>query len=131
MVERSVNLLNSLSSERVRWDETNESFKSQMNTIIGDCLLNSAFMSYAGYYDQGMRLNLFNQWKRQLIESDIQFRKDISRTEVHFFFYFSFQINSIFANIFLSIFPMRMRDYAGTKKMGYLLMKYVPRMQSC
>ena len=47
-VERSVALLKSLSSEKERWETGSESFKNQMATIIGDVLLSTAFMAYAG-----------------------------------------------------------------------------------
>ena len=47
-VERSVALLKSLASERERWETGSESFKAQMATIVGDVLLSSAFMAYAG-----------------------------------------------------------------------------------
>jgi hypothetical protein len=47
-VERSVGLLHSLGDERKRWEASSETFKSQMATIVGDVLLSSAFMAYAG-----------------------------------------------------------------------------------
>jgi dynein heavy chain 1 len=47
-VERSVALLESLTSEKVRWEAGSETFKNQMATIIGDVLISSAFMAYAG-----------------------------------------------------------------------------------
>ena len=47
-VDRSVALLKSLDGEKQRWEAGSETFKSQMSTIIGDVLLSSAFMSYAG-----------------------------------------------------------------------------------
>ena len=80
-VDRSVNLLNSLSSERARWESSNESFSSQMQTILGDCILNAAFITYAGYYDQIIRNGLFNQWSKRLTETNVPIRKDISRNE--------------------------------------------------
>lgn len=49
-VERSVALLNSLASEKQRWETGSETFKNQMATIIGDVLLSSAFMAYGGKY---------------------------------------------------------------------------------
>lgn len=51
-VDRSIALLKSLVIERERWEATSETFKSQMSTIIGDVLLSSAFLAYAGYFDQ-------------------------------------------------------------------------------
>ena len=47
-VERSVALLDSLGGEKGRWEAGSVTFKNQMATIIGDVLLSSAFMAYAG-----------------------------------------------------------------------------------
>lgn len=80
-VDRSIALLKSLSSERQRWEATSETFKNQMATIAGDVLLASAFLSYAGYYDQQYRQNLFNNWCTHLQQANILFRSDLARTE--------------------------------------------------
>ncbi|XP_048259760.1 cytoplasmic dynein 1 heavy chain 1-like isoform X2 [Haliotis rufescens] len=80
-VERSVALLNSLSSEKQRWEAGSETFKNQIATIIGDVLLSSAFMAYGGYFDQSMRHNLFTSWCTHLQKAMILFRNDLARTE--------------------------------------------------
>ncbi|VDN96525.1 unnamed protein product [Rodentolepis nana] len=80
-VERSVALIESLSSERTRWESGSETFRSQMATIIGDCLLSSAFMAYAGYFDQSLRLSLVSSWALHLKNAGIQFRPDLARAE--------------------------------------------------
>ncbi|VDN16966.1 unnamed protein product, partial [Dibothriocephalus latus] len=80
-VERSVALIKSLSSERTRWEAGSETFRSQMATIIGDCLLSSAFMAYGGYFDQSLRLSLISTWAIHLKAADIQFRQDLARVE--------------------------------------------------
>lgn len=54
-MDRSIALLKSLGIERERWEATSETFKSQMATIIGDVLLSSAYLAYAGYFDQHVR----------------------------------------------------------------------------
>ncbi|XP_054005626.1 dynein heavy chain, cytoplasmic isoform X1 [Hylaeus anthracinus] len=80
-VDRSIALLKSLVIERERWEATSETFKSQMSTIIGDVLLSSAFLAYAGYFDQHYRQNLFSTWCEHLQHANLQFRPDIARTE--------------------------------------------------
>ncbi|KAK3093975.1 hypothetical protein FSP39_022394 [Pinctada imbricata] len=80
-VERSVALLNSLGNEKQRWEATSETFKSQMSTIIGDVLLSSAFMAYAGYFDQQMRRNLFTSWSSHLTQAHVTYRNDLARVE--------------------------------------------------
>ncbi|XP_043279701.1 dynein heavy chain, cytoplasmic isoform X3 [Venturia canescens] len=80
-VDRSIALIKSLVIERERWEATSETFRSQMSTIIGDVLLSSAFLAYAGYFDQHYRQNLFTTWCQHLQHANIQFRGDIARTE--------------------------------------------------
>ena len=81
-VNRSRALLNSLASERRRWEEGSEQFKTQMSTIVGDVLLSSAFMAYGGYFDQQFRHSLLTRWKSQLQQSNIKFKADLALTEV-------------------------------------------------
>ncbi|KAF8560528.1 hypothetical protein P879_02533 [Paragonimus westermani] len=80
-VERSVALIKSLSSERVRWDSGAETFKAQMATLIGDCLLSSAFMAYGGFFDQHLRASLLATWCQHLKAVDIHFRSDLALVE--------------------------------------------------
>ncbi|XP_054277851.1 dynein heavy chain, cytoplasmic-like isoform X3 [Macrosteles quadrilineatus] len=80
-VDRSIALLKSLGIERERWEATSETFKSQMATIIGDVLLSSAYLAYAGYFDQHYRHNLFSAWCQHLTQAGLSFRPDIALTE--------------------------------------------------
>ena len=80
-VDRSMSLLKSLGIEQERWQETSEGFKSQMSTLVGDVFLSSAFLSYAGYFDQQSRQNLYTAWKHHMDMANIQYRPDMARTE--------------------------------------------------
>jgi len=80
-VGRSMALLGSLSSERTRWDIASHEFKSQMENIAGDVLLSSAFVAYAGFFDQQTRTTLFDLWRAHLRQSAIKFRHDLALTE--------------------------------------------------
>ena len=73
-VDRSMSLLKSLGIEKDRWQVTSESFKSQMSTLIGDVFLSSAFLSYAGYFDQQSRQMLFANWKAHLVDNNVAHR---------------------------------------------------------
>ncbi|MEQ2165500.1 Cytoplasmic dynein 1 heavy chain 1 [Goodea atripinnis] len=79
-VNRSTALLKSLSAERERWEKTSETFKNQMSTIVGDCLLSAAFITYAGYFEQQMRQNLFTTWSHHLQQANIQVLNSIKRS---------------------------------------------------
>ena len=52
-----------------------------METLIGDVLLSSAFLAYAGYFDQQLRDTLFSTWSSHLVQAGISFRQDLARTE--------------------------------------------------
>ena len=80
-VERSMALLTSLSSERIRWNTASHEFKSQMENIAGDVLLSSAFLAYAGFFDQQSRTTLFDLWRANLHQSLIKFRNDLALNE--------------------------------------------------
>ena len=73
-VNRSVKLLTSLSSERVRWEEGSRDFETQTNTIVGDVLLAAAFLTYSGYYDQQYRKAMLEDWCHRLSLSGIKYK---------------------------------------------------------
>ncbi|KAF2473666.1 uncharacterized protein BDR25DRAFT_256486 [Lindgomyces ingoldianus] len=73
-VDRSVRLLDSLSSERSRWEESSKSFDSQIDTIVGDVLVAAAFIAYGGYYDQQYRKTMMEDWLHHLSLSGISFK---------------------------------------------------------
>lgn len=83
-VDRSVALLKSLATERSRWEASSETFKAQMSTIAGDVLLSSAFLAYAGYFDQHYRQSLVHSWSNHLQQANIKFRSDLALVEVRF-----------------------------------------------
>lgn len=80
-VDRSMRLLNSLSSERGRWEESSKTFQVQMETIIGDVFLASAFLAYAGLYDQQYRRAMLEDWSLQLSASGISFKPQNALSE--------------------------------------------------
>ncbi|KAA8652525.1 dynein heavy chain [Aspergillus tanneri] len=80
-VDRSVRLLDSLSSERTRWEEGSKSFETQINTLVGDVLIAAAFLAYAGLYDQQFRKAMVDDWVNQLVQSGITFKPHNPITE--------------------------------------------------
>jgi dynein heavy chain 1 len=61
-VDRSIGLFKSLAIEKERLEASSETFRTQMSTIVGDTLLSSAFLAYAGYFYQQFRHSLFSRW---------------------------------------------------------------------
>ena len=80
-VDRSVKLLDSLSSERVRWEEGSKSFETQINTLVGDVLVAAAFLAYSGLYDQTFRKTMMEDWLHQLQLSGISIKQHNPVTE--------------------------------------------------
>ncbi|KAK3294055.1 dynein heavy chain, N-terminal region 1-domain-containing protein [Chaetomium fimeti] len=80
-VDRSVKLLDSLSSERTRWEEGSKSFETQISTLVGDVLVAAAFLAYSGLYDQTFRKSMMEDWLHQLHLSGIQFKQHNPMTE--------------------------------------------------
>ncbi|KAF8253571.1 hypothetical protein K440DRAFT_576363 [Wilcoxina mikolae CBS 423.85] len=80
-VDRSVKLLDSLSSERIRWDEGSKSFETQIGTLVGDVLVSAAFLAYSGLYDQQYRKAMADDWFNHLHLSGIEFKQHNPITE--------------------------------------------------
>lgn len=77
-VVRADALLNSLQEEKARWQSTSESFNQQMATLIGDCLLSSAFLTYSGIFDHRIRLLLMEEWVDIVKSLNIPFRDELN-----------------------------------------------------
>ena len=80
-VNRSVKLLDSLSSERLRWEEGSKSFETQISTIVGDVLVAAAFLAYGGLFDQQFRKAMIDDWLGHLALSGIQYKTPNPITE--------------------------------------------------
>ena len=59
-IELANRLVGGLASENVRWAESVKQFKIQENTLPGDVLLITAFVSYVGCFTKQYRLDLMN-----------------------------------------------------------------------
>ncbi|KAF2719116.1 hypothetical protein K431DRAFT_286998 [Polychaeton citri CBS 116435] len=80
-VDRSMRLLDSLSSERVRWEESSRTFEVQMDTLIGDVFQAAAFLAYGGLYDQQYRRAMLEDWSSHLSASGVRFKAENALAE--------------------------------------------------
>lgn len=68
-LEAAEKLVNGLAGENKRWTATVVVLKENTKSIIGDCLLASAFVSYIGAFSSNFRLNLWqNIWIPDIIQ---------------------------------------------------------------
>lgn len=80
-VDRSMKLLESLSSEKGRWEAGSRTFDAEMGTIVGDVLLSAAFLAYGGFFDQHYREVMWQDWSSHLHDASIKFKQELSLTE--------------------------------------------------
>ena len=76
-VSRANSLLSSLQEEKIRWESTALSFDQQMSTLIGDCLVAAAFLTYAGIFDHKLRARLMLEWSEAIESMKIPFRNEL------------------------------------------------------
>ena len=80
-VDRSMTLLESLSSERTRWESGSRTFDVEMSTIVGDVLVSAGFLAYGGFFDQHYREMMWQDWCDHLQEASIKFKPELGLPE--------------------------------------------------
>jgi len=80
-VDRSIQLIKNLSSERERWEDSSKNFENQMACLVGDCLFAAGFMTYIGFFDHFYRRALEIEWRDNIDQVDIKMRQDMKLTE--------------------------------------------------
>nr|XP_054101684.1 dynein axonemal heavy chain 1 isoform X2 [Callithrix jacchus] len=63
---RAGKLINGLSDEKVRWQETVENLQYMLNNISGDVLVAAGFVAYLGPFTGQYRTMLYDSWVKQL-----------------------------------------------------------------
>ena len=86
-IDLAERLVDGLASSRIIWTKRVETFKNDLETLIGDVLLAVTFISYAGYFTRTYRVNLVNKWKSTIAATKvIERRKSLEkRLRIHFF----------------------------------------------
>ncbi|XP_056012226.1 dynein axonemal heavy chain 8-like [Ostrea edulis] len=71
-------LIGGLGGEKTRWTEQSKQFKSQIDRLVGDCLLSTGFLSYSGPFNQEFRNKLIRNWQKELDHRRIPFTSDLN-----------------------------------------------------
>ncbi|XP_054621741.1 dynein axonemal heavy chain 5 isoform X3 [Dunckerocampus dactyliophorus] len=71
-------LIDGLGGEKVRWTASSAGFQTQLTRQVGDVLLASGFLSYAGPFNQEYRSLLLELWKKELEDKLIPFSPDVN-----------------------------------------------------
>ncbi|XP_037081499.1 LOW QUALITY PROTEIN: dynein heavy chain 8, axonemal-like [Pollicipes pollicipes] len=77
-MDNASTLINGLSGEKVRWTAQSEAFKQQTEWLVGDVLMLTGFLSYAGPFNQEFRTLLIKQWEKELKTRRIPCSEDLS-----------------------------------------------------
>ncbi|XP_048505442.1 dynein axonemal heavy chain 2 [Athalia rosae] len=72
-LERAAMLVDGLSGERIRWQETVLVLEKLFDCLPGDCLLATAFVSYLGPFVSNYREDLVAIWRKEVIEMEIPY----------------------------------------------------------
>jgi dynein heavy chain len=96
-IDLAERLVDGLASSRIIWTKRVETFKNDLETLIGDVLLASTFISYAGYFSRTYRINLVNKWRSAIAAMKVcQQKKDLSdfcnKEHARFSVYYSLQV---------------------------------------
>ncbi|KAK9478362.1 dynein heavy chain, N-terminal region 1-domain-containing protein [Lipomyces japonicus] len=77
-INKSVELINGLSSEHERWLAESKEFEKQMLSLAGTSIIAAALLVYGGYFDQEYRQMMERNWKAYLKRTNILFNSQIS-----------------------------------------------------
>lgn len=80
-VERSESLYKNLASELIRWEKSSLNFKERIASLIGDCLLSSAVLTYIGFFDFHYRQVLKGDWTGSIDQICLKLSSALSYTE--------------------------------------------------
>ena len=76
-------LITGLAGERKRWGESIEKFDVMEGKLVGDVLLASSFVSYAGPFDMGFRNALVNEkWLPDMLERQIPMSEGVQPLDI-------------------------------------------------
>merc|ERR1719498_1825792 len=78
-LERAAALVDGLAGEKVRWEISVGKFEGQITTLVGDCMIAAAFLSYGGPFGAVYRSDLVeNRWVAPVKEFQLPFSSDFT-----------------------------------------------------
>ncbi|CAF5123740.1 unnamed protein product, partial [Rotaria sp. Silwood1] len=70
-IDLAERLVDGLASSRIIWTKRVETFKNDLETLLGDVLLASTFISYTGYFSRSYRINFVNKWRSAIATTKV------------------------------------------------------------
>ncbi|XP_056424627.1 dynein axonemal heavy chain 8 isoform X2 [Hyla sarda] len=82
-IEAASALIDGLNGEKIRWTEQSEVLKTHMNSLAGDVLVATAFLSYCGPFNEAFRnLLLKDIWVKEIRSRNIPLSENLSVVSV-------------------------------------------------
>uniref|UniRef100_A0A0G4GMS7 Dynein-1, subspecies f n=1 Tax=Chromera velia CCMP2878 TaxID=1169474 RepID=A0A0G4GMS7_9ALVE len=83
MLKLAERLVNGLADENTRWSASVEGLKTSNVTLLGDCLLAAAFVSYIGAFSASFRIQLWQEtWLPDIQEKQVPFTAGVDPLNV-------------------------------------------------
>ncbi|XP_060528447.1 dynein axonemal heavy chain 2 isoform X3 [Cylas formicarius] len=79
-LERAALLVECLSDERQRWEESVVELDARFYFLPGDCMLATGFVSYLGPFVSGYRARMVEMWQQEVTELEIPASRDFNVT---------------------------------------------------
>ncbi|KAF2347327.1 Dynein heavy chain coiled coil stalk [Trinorchestia longiramus] len=79
-MQAAATLINGLAGEKVRWTEQCQAFEHQLGRLVGDVLVTTCFLSYAGPFNQEYRTKMIASWRVMLTSRKIPFNTNLNIT---------------------------------------------------
>eukprot|EP00698_Gefionella_okellyi_P021811 TRINITY_DN713_c0_g5_i1.p1 TRINITY_DN713_c0_g5~~TRINITY_DN713_c0_g5_i1.p1 ORF type:complete len:2528 (-),score=851.46 TRINITY_DN713_c0_g5_i1:18-6647(-) len=70
-LDRAEKLVSGLMGERERWKTSIKQYEGEIKNLVGDCLIASAFLSYAGPFPANYRTELTSKWLARVKELNV------------------------------------------------------------
>uniref|UniRef100_A0A8C7QBC2 AAA+ ATPase domain-containing protein n=1 Tax=Oncorhynchus mykiss TaxID=8022 RepID=A0A8C7QBC2_ONCMY len=71
-------LIDGLGGEKIRWTESSALFQTQIRHLVGDVLLATGFLSYAGPFNQEYRNLLLQLWRKEMSSHHIPYSEELN-----------------------------------------------------